>query len=56
MDINLLMKLISGLALIIYLSQLSEKRLNNFGNFIKKVLSVLPITKAIEALTKNKKQ
>ena len=55
MDINLLFKLIFLLVLVVYLTQLPLNRLNAFGNFLKKVLGVLPISKVVEAFTKNKK-
>ncbi len=46
------MKLIFSLVIVVYLTQLPKKRLNNFGDFIKKVLSVLPITKVAEAIAR----
>tara|TARA_R110002074_G_scaffold402183_1_gene604307 strand:+ start:343 stop:513 length:171 start_codon:yes stop_codon:yes gene_type:complete len=55
MNIDLIAKLIFLLVLVVYLTQLPTKRLNAFGNFLKKVLGVLPITKVIEAITKSKK-
>ncbi len=55
MNIDLLMILTFLLVLVVYLTQLPTKRLNAFGNFLKKVLGVLPITKAIEAIANSKK-
>jgi len=36
--------------LVVYLTQLPVYRLNSFGNFLKKVLGILPITKVAEAI------
>lgn len=55
MDKNTLMVLIFLLVLVVYLTQLPIKRLNAFGNFLKKVLGVLPITKVMEAIIKSKR-
>ena len=55
MNIDLIAKLIFLLVLVVYLTQLPTKRLNAFGNFLKKVLGILPITKFMDAFTKNKK-
>ena len=54
MNADLLITWISILALVVYLTQIPERRLNAFGNFLKKVLGVLPISKVIEAFRKNK--
>lgn len=54
MENNVLYILIWSLVLVVYLTQLPPRRLKAFGNFLKDVLGVLPITKAIEAITKNK--
>lgn len=50
MDIDLLMVLLFLLVLVIYLTQLPKWRLDMFGNFLKKVFGVLPITKVVEAI------
>lgn len=50
MENNVLYFLIWSLVLVVYLTQLPKWRLDAFGNFLKKVLGVLPITKAIEAI------
>lgn len=55
MNYNVLFILIWSLVLVVYLTQLPPRRLRAFGNFLKTVLGVLPITKAIEAITKNRK-
>jgi len=54
MNTDLLITWISILVLVVYLTQLPERRLNAFGNFLKNVLGVLPISKVIEALTRDK--
>lgn len=54
MNIDLIAILTFLLVLVVYLTLIPTKRLNAFGNFLKKVLGVLPITKAIEAITKSK--
>ena len=56
MDMNLLIKLIFLLVLVVYLTQLPKWRLDMFGNFLKKVFGVLPISKVIEALKGNGKK
>ncbi|NKI28219.1 hypothetical protein HCG49_16825 [Arenibacter sp. 6A1] len=56
MENNLLYVLIWSLVLVVYLTQLPMRRLKAFGNFLKDVLGALPITKAVEAIMKNKKQ
>ena len=55
MENNILYILIWSLVLVVYLTQLPQKRLNSFGNFLKKVLGVLPITKAIDAIMRDRK-
>lgn len=55
MENNVLYVLIWSLALVVYLTQLPKWRLDAFGNFLKKVLGILPISKVIEAFRKNKK-
>lgn len=42
--------LIWSFVLIVYLTLLPSKRLKNFGIFLKTVMSVLPITKVVEAI------
>lgn len=49
---NLFITLIFLLVVVVYLTQLPVRRLNAFGNFLKKVLGVLPISKMIEAIGK----
>jgi len=44
-----------SLAIVVYLSQLPPKKLKNFGDFLKKVLGVLPISKVAESIWKRKK-
>lgn len=55
MNMDLIAILIFSAALVVYLTQLPLHRLNAFGNFLKKVLGVLPITKIVEALTSVRK-
>lgn len=59
MNIDLFMRLTFFLVLVVflvvYLTQLPINRLNAFGNFLKKVLAVLPITKIAEAIIDLKK-
>ena len=55
MNIDLLVTLIFLLVLVVYLTQLSIVRLNAFGNFLKKVIGILPITKALEVILKKNK-
>ena len=56
MNTDLLLILIFSAAMVVYLTQLPRQRLNDFGNFIKKVLGVLPISKIVEAIANvNKK-
>ncbi len=50
MENNVLYYLIWSLVLVVYLTQLPKWRLDMFGNFLKKVFGVLPITKAIKAI------
>ena len=50
MDIDLLMVLLFLLVLVVYLTQLPKWRLDMFGNFLKKVFGVLPVTKVVEAI------
>jgi|TARA_B100000953_G_scaffold298018_2_gene293995 uncharacterized membrane protein YqjE len=54
MNIDLLMRLTFFLVLVVflvvYLTQIPTYRLNALGNFLKKVLGVLPITKIAEAI------
>ncbi|MDC6384624.1 hypothetical protein D2V93_02215 [Flagellimonas taeanensis] len=55
MDNNVLYILIWSLVLVVYLTQLPKWRLDMFGNFLKKVLAVLPITKVAEAIMRGLK-
>lgn len=50
MNNNVLFILIWSLILIVYLTLLPSKRLKDFGIFLKTVMSVLPITKVVEAI------
>ncbi|MET2984819.1 hypothetical protein [Aureibaculum conchae] len=54
MNTDLLIISISLVALVVYLTQIPIRRLNAFGNFLKKVLGVFPITKFMNAITKSK--
>ena len=55
MNMDLIAILIFSAALVVYLTLLPLKRLNAFGNFLKKVLGVLPITKIVEAIASMRK-
>lgn len=48
--------MITLVVLVVYLTLLPARRLNNFGNFLKKVLGVLPISKTIEAYMNSRKR
>jgi len=50
MDVDLLMVLLFLLVLVVYLTQLPRWRLDMFGNFLKKIFGVLPVTKVVEAI------
>lgn len=39
--------------LTVYLTRIPIKNLNAFGNFIKKIFGVLPISKFVEAISNN---
>ncbi|ASO05115.1 hypothetical protein [Arenibacter algicola] len=54
MDLDLLITWIFVLVLVVYLTQLPIRRLNAFGNFLKKVLGVIPISKMIQAIGKRR--
>lgn len=56
MNIDLIAILIFSAALVVYLTQLPRQKLNDFGNFLKKVLGVLPITKIVEAIANASKK
>jgi len=45
--------LIFVLILVVYLTNINLKRLHAFGNFIIKILKVLPITSIIKMIYKN---
>jgi len=49
MNWDLFLRLTFLLIMVVYLTQLPLDKLRAFGNFIKKILGVLPITKIAEA-------
>ena len=50
MNLDLLICLIFFLVLVVYLTQLPIYRLNAFGNFLKKILGILPLKQFFEAV------
>ena len=57
MDIYLMIFMIFFLVVVVfltvYLTKIPIKNLNAFGDFLKKVLGVIPISKVAEAISKN---